>query len=63
MNKEIEKYLQENNFPWRGKESDTKEETTRRINAYYKGRNFIFNKWLNEKKIQRIDFCRTSRLV
>jgi tRNA(Ile)-lysidine synthase TilS/MesJ len=25
MNKEIEKYLKENNLPWRGKESDTKE--------------------------------------
>jgi hypothetical protein len=50
MNKEIEKYLKENNLLWRGKASDTKEETARRINCYYKGRDFIFDKWLNEKK-------------
>ncbi|MDR1284811.1 MAG: hypothetical protein LBJ88_01260 [Campylobacteraceae bacterium] len=54
MSKEIEKYLKENNLPWRGKESDTKEETARRMNAYYKGRDFIFNKWLNEKKYKEL---------
>jgi tRNA(Ile)-lysidine synthase TilS/MesJ len=50
MYKEIEKYLKENNLPWRGTASETKEETARRLNAYREGRDFIFNKWLKEKK-------------
>jgi hypothetical protein len=54
MNKEIEKYLKENNLPCRGKSSDTKEEKTRRINAYYKGRDFIFDKWLKEQKYKEL---------
>jgi hypothetical protein len=54
MNIEIGKYLKENNLPWRGKSSDTKEETERRINAYNKGRNYIFNKWLKEKKYKEL---------
>jgi hypothetical protein len=54
MNKEIEKYLKDNNLPWRGKGSDTKEETARRLNAYREGRDFIFNKWLKEKKYKEL---------
>jgi hypothetical protein len=54
MNKEIEKYLKENNLPCCGKNFDTKEETEKRINAYYRGRDFIFNKWLKEQKYKEL---------
>jgi hypothetical protein len=54
MCKEIEKYLKENNLPWRGKSSDTKEETEKRLSAWDKGTGIIFDKWLEEKRYKEL---------
>ncbi|MCL1991547.1 MAG: hypothetical protein FWG66_01175 [Spirochaetes bacterium] len=54
MNREIEKYLKQNNLPVSGKASDTEEETDRRLAAYAQGRDFVVDKWLEEKKYKEL---------
>ena len=57
MNVEIVKYLKENNLPVTGKSTDTKEQTEYRIRSYYKGRDFVFEKWIEEKKYNELISC------
>ncbi len=57
MNAEIVKYLKANNLPVTGKSTDTKEQTAYRINAYKQGRDFVFTKWIGEKKYKELISC------
>lgn len=57
MNIEIVKYLKQNNLPVTGKSTDTKEETEYRLRSYYKGRDFVFARWIEEEKYHELVSC------
>ena len=52
MQKEIDKYIKENNLDWAWKTSGTAEETKKRI--YDEGRNYVYNKWIVEEKYKEL---------
>jgi len=61
LNLEIERYLKQNDLPFIGKSTDSKEETEKRLEAYKKGRDVIFKKWIEEKRFKELISCAHGR--
>ena len=61
LNKEIENYLKQNNLPYKGKSTDSEAETDKRLCAYKKGKEVVFNKWIEERKYKELISCAHGR--
>ena len=54
FSKDVEKWLKNNDLPYRGTSNDTKEQTEERLLAWDKGCRHIFNEWIKEKRYKEL---------